>query len=198
MVLTGSFVLSPVTGLCCHRHRWSCLQQLDASVGASRPAFYSDVMTGAMREIARVLKPNGWATVVFHNTDAAVWEVIREAASAAGFEFHDAGSLDRQQQSHKGYKGRSGQEDVAHFDVVFNLRKAPAKTGNAQARPKKEINLVQLVVEVGETPRHAKKGLQGIHAEVMRRLASKGSVEFADYSVIRKIWEQHVRPQAAE
>src|SRR5258708_32977520 len=37
MVLTVSFVLSPVTGLCCYRHRRSYLRQLDASVGASGP-----------------------------------------------------------------------------------------------------------------------------------------------------------------
>src|SRR5260370_19837461 len=37
MVLTVSFVLSPVTGLFCHRHRRNCLRQLDASVGASGP-----------------------------------------------------------------------------------------------------------------------------------------------------------------
>jgi hypothetical protein len=37
MVLTVSFVLSPVTGLVCHRRRRSCLHRLDASVGASGP-----------------------------------------------------------------------------------------------------------------------------------------------------------------
>jgi hypothetical protein len=37
MVLTVSFVLSPVTGLVCHRHRRSFLRQLDTSVGASGP-----------------------------------------------------------------------------------------------------------------------------------------------------------------
>src|SRR5258708_19159747 len=37
MVLTACFVLSPVTGLSCHRHRRSYLRQLDASVGASGP-----------------------------------------------------------------------------------------------------------------------------------------------------------------
>jgi hypothetical protein len=35
MVLTVSFVLSPVTGLFCHRHRR--FRQLDASVGMSGP-----------------------------------------------------------------------------------------------------------------------------------------------------------------
>src|ERR1700730_12213579 len=37
MVLTVSFVLSPVTGLVCHRHQRSRLRELDASVGASGP-----------------------------------------------------------------------------------------------------------------------------------------------------------------
>jgi hypothetical protein len=37
MVLTVSFVLSPVTGLSCHRHWRNYLRQLDASVGAPGP-----------------------------------------------------------------------------------------------------------------------------------------------------------------
>jgi hypothetical protein len=37
MVLTVSFVLSPVTGLSCHRRPRSFLRRLDASVGASGP-----------------------------------------------------------------------------------------------------------------------------------------------------------------
>ena len=34
---TVSFVLSPVTGLFCHRHRRNCLHRLDTSVGVSGP-----------------------------------------------------------------------------------------------------------------------------------------------------------------
>src|SRR5437763_625644 len=37
MVLTVSFVLSPVIGLCCHRHRRNYFRQLDASVETSGP-----------------------------------------------------------------------------------------------------------------------------------------------------------------
>ena len=48
MVLTGSFALSPVTGLCCHRHQQSDLCQLDASVGASGPHDFT-VRVGAVR-----------------------------------------------------------------------------------------------------------------------------------------------------
>src|ERR1700730_16997544 len=37
MVLTVSFVLSPVTGLVCHRHQRTCIRRLGASVEASGP-----------------------------------------------------------------------------------------------------------------------------------------------------------------
>ena len=37
MVLTAYFVLSPVTGLFCHRRPRSLLRQLDTSVGVSGP-----------------------------------------------------------------------------------------------------------------------------------------------------------------
>jgi hypothetical protein len=37
MVLTVSFVLSPVIGLSCHRRLRSCLHKLDTSVEASGP-----------------------------------------------------------------------------------------------------------------------------------------------------------------
>ena len=36
---------------------------------------------------------------------------------------HGANFLDKVQQSMKGYKGRSGSENVASFDIVLNLRK---------------------------------------------------------------------------
>ena len=58
MVLTVSFVLSPVTGLCCHRRLRSVsgplglttpFRKLDASVGASRPYDFA-VRFGAVRQ----------------------------------------------------------------------------------------------------------------------------------------------------
>jgi hypothetical protein len=49
MVLTGSFVLSPVTGLGCHRHRRNFFRQLDASVGASGPHDFA-VRLSAVRQ----------------------------------------------------------------------------------------------------------------------------------------------------
>lgn len=151
---------------------------------------YAGLMEGAMKEMARVLKPGGWATVVFHNTDASVWQSIRDAASRAGFTFHQAASLDRKQQSHKGYKGKSGAEDVAHFDVIFNLRKPlhaeTSRSVRARVKPPSREELFELVRAVAKSTKIA-HGVQGVHAEVMRRLASLGSERFVDYGDVRNI-----------
>jgi DNA modification methylase/transcriptional regulator with XRE-family HTH domain len=156
---------------------------------------YTTLIAGAMREMARVLKPGGWATVVFHNTDAAVWQAIRGAAEDAGFNFHEAASLDRRQQSHKGYKGRSGEENVAHFDVVFNLRKSAARASKFRGASAGPVDLAKLVAAALKDPAVARHGLQGVHAEVMRGMASTGNGAFVDYAEVRAIFERLVKPR---
>src|SRR5205085_3509589 len=43
---------------------------------------YAQIIKSAMLEIGRVLKPGGWATVVFHSTNSSVWEAIHQAAAS--------------------------------------------------------------------------------------------------------------------
>jgi DNA modification methylase len=107
-------------------------KSLRSSNGGKTVDTYAALMAGAFTEIARVLKPDGWATVVFHSSDAEVWAALRAAVEQAGFDLANASYIDKQQQSHKGYKGRSGAEDVAAFDVVLNLH----KPGKQRRQPK--------------------------------------------------------------
>jgi adenine-specific DNA methylase len=166
-------------------------RSLSIAAGGKSLEVYAGLMATAMQEMARVLKPGGWATVVFHNTDAKIWDAIRNSAVEAGFDFHEATSLDRHQQSHKGYKGRAGSEDVAHFDVVLNLRKPALKTRTRRTlRKPPEMSLENLIAAVASEKSVVRRGLQGVHAEVMRRLASSGSSHFIDYSEVRAIWER--------
>jgi hypothetical protein len=62
MVLTVSFVLSPVTGLVCHRHPRDVSRGLDASVGASEPHDFA-VRAGAVRLTAHPRPPHPAAHV---------------------------------------------------------------------------------------------------------------------------------------
>ncbi|TKT82470.1 DNA methyltransferase [Aquamicrobium sp. LC103] len=172
-------------------------RSLPEADGGKSLADYEILMTAAMKEMARVLKPGGWATVVFHNTDPAVWRSLRDAATTAGFEFHEAASLDRKQQSHKGYKGRGDEEDVAHFDVVMNLRK-PLVDDLPKATPtsakSERIDLPSLVERVWRMPDIAARGVQGVHAEVMRQLVSLGGRDFPAFSEVRTICEALADP----
>lgn len=101
-------------------------RSLGREAGGKSVDQYSEIMSQAFVEVARILKPGAWATVVFQNTDPTVWKALHDATDAAGLAFERATTLDKTQQSHKGYKGRSGLEDVAAFDMVLNLRRRSA------------------------------------------------------------------------
>ena len=58
-------------------------------------------MTKAFREMRRILKPDGRATVVFHSTQAEVWRALTNAYSAAGFGVELSSILDKKQGSFK-------------------------------------------------------------------------------------------------
>lgn len=164
-------------------------KSLSVEKGGKTLRDYETLMTSSLREMARVLKPGGWATIVFHNTDKDVWHAIQNAANAAGFEFHEASSLGRKQQSHKGYKGRSGEEDVAHYDVVMNLRK-PLKREAVAVIKSKSFDVASLVAAAMSIPDVAARGVQGVHAEVMRQLLSVGATELPDFKEIRKLYRK--------
>jgi 16S rRNA G966 N2-methylase RsmD len=162
--------------------------------GGKTLANYEELMTLSLKQIARVLKPGGWATIVFHNTDGDVWAALHSAAINAGFEFHEASSLDRKQQSHKGYKGRSGEEDVAHFDVVMNLRKPSEDAGSTTgdiSYSQGGSDLRAMVNAAKLDPNTIARGAQGVHAEIVRRLVSKGEAVFFDFADVRKILEEN-------
>lgn len=62
---------------------------------------YQKLMTQCFAEYFRVLKPNRWMTVEFHNSKNAVWNSIQEALQIAGFIVADVRTLDKQLGSFK-------------------------------------------------------------------------------------------------
>jgi 16S rRNA G966 N2-methylase RsmD len=146
----------------------------DVARGGKTVQDYQRLMAASMHEIHRVLKPGAWATLVFHNTDPDVWRAIQSAAEEAGFQIEDAGALDRKQQSHKGYKGRAEQEEVAHFDVIMSMRKHEARRApQPRPRPLKE-GIEQFVQDAYHALPSASRTVQRVHSEVLQRLAKEG------------------------
>lgn len=62
---------------------------------------YKDLMTSCFKEMYRILKPNHWITVVFHNSKASVWNAIQDAITRAGFVVAQVTVLDKKQGSFK-------------------------------------------------------------------------------------------------
>jgi DNA modification methylase len=112
---------------------------------------YARLMTEAFREMYRVLKPGRWASVVFHNSDDRIWQIILDAVETAGFVLEDVNSFDKEQLSFKGIRGAKGLEKVTNKDIVLNLRKPgpqvskgasenlTARNGEAEARIAQKI-----------------------------------------------------------
>jgi hypothetical protein len=64
-------------------------------------ADYQKLLTAALSETRRILKPRGKATVVFHSATAEVWNALQASYKDAGFSVECAGILDKTQGSFK-------------------------------------------------------------------------------------------------
>jgi len=62
---------------------------------------YQELMTECFKEYFRILKPNRWITVEFHNSKNAVWNSIQESIQKSGFIIADVRTLDKQHNSLK-------------------------------------------------------------------------------------------------
>ncbi len=62
---------------------------------------YQRLMTMALSEARRILKPSGKVTLVFHSASAEVWNALQGAYQDAGFGVECAGVLDKKQGSFK-------------------------------------------------------------------------------------------------
>lgn len=62
---------------------------------------YQELMSSCFSEFFRILKPNRWITIEFHNSKNAVWNSIQEGLNRAGFIVADVRTLDKKQGSFK-------------------------------------------------------------------------------------------------
>jgi len=89
-------------------------------------ADYGDLMQRAFGEMFRVLKPNRFATIEFNNSDGAVFEAIKRAVLAVGFQIENMLLFDKTGKTYKQMKAVVDGEEVVDKDVLFNLYKPAA------------------------------------------------------------------------
>jgi hypothetical protein len=96
---------------------------------------YETLLCGAFREVSRVLKPGGFMSVVFGNSNGAIWGLVQRALRDSGFDavpIHVA-ILDKGQRSVKGLN--SGSEGVVTVDLILTVRKPLAEEALQPALP---------------------------------------------------------------
>jgi 16S rRNA G966 N2-methylase RsmD len=80
---------------------------------------YKELMTECFKECYRVLKPNHWITVEFHNSKASVWNAIQDALAKAGFVIAQVAVIDKQ----KGTTKQLSYAGTVKNDLVINAYK---------------------------------------------------------------------------
>ncbi len=89
---------------------------------------YEELIANSLEEASRVLREDGWLSIVFSNSDGRMWALLQRATLTAGFELKEVTLLNKGQRSVKGLA--SGFENVVTADLILSLR----KTGSNAAR----------------------------------------------------------------
>jgi DNA modification methylase len=106
---------------------------------------YRLLLTRAFCECRRVLKDEGWMTVIFHNSSSEVWAALQKAISDAGFSVHGTQTFDKEHGTFKQFVS----ENAVGYDLVLHCRKAeqPAPTTNGATRQRQIFDFVRQRVE---------------------------------------------------
>ena len=89
-------------------------------------ANYQNLMYNSFLECQRILKPNRWITIEFHNSKNAVWTAIQEAILRSGFIIADVRTLNKKQGSFKQVTTTSAVKQ----DLVISAYKPKQKFSN--------------------------------------------------------------------
>lgn len=169
---------------------------------------YYQLMKGAFTEMHRVLKPERWASVVFHNSDDEVWQAIQTAAEEASFALVYAGGIDKSKRSMRGYIARRNDEDIADGDVVLNLRKLRqiSTATVSQPLPKDFEKILARTISghlrklarhtngAAREPRLDPRSIQYIHGLAVRTLLNAGyRIAKVSFAFVRTLCERNFR-----
>ncbi|MBI4785518.1 MAG: hypothetical protein HY782_00505 [Chloroflexi bacterium] len=80
---------------------------------------YRGLITNALREMHRVLKPGRWLTLVFHNSSSEIWAAIQAALRASGFELAKIQTLDKRHGTFKQFVS----ENAVGYDLILHCTK---------------------------------------------------------------------------
>lgn len=101
---------------------------------------YGTMMRAVFKEAARVLEPDGLATVVFHSAKASVWRALIDAYADAGLGVRTTSILEKTQPSFKQVVSST----IVKGDPLILLRKSPSR--QPAQRPTSVDDVVEAVI----------------------------------------------------
>ncbi|HSS34353.1 MAG TPA: DNA methyltransferase [Solirubrobacterales bacterium] len=117
---------------------------------------YERLITASLKEAFRVLRADGWISIVFSNSQGEMWAVLQRALASAGFAPEEVTLLSKGQRSVKGLA--SGFENVVTVDLVISAqKKCDGKSLELPSRPGEDLDvLIRRVLDCGAatTPSH--------------------------------------------
>lgn len=81
---------------------------------------YEILLTKAFAEMRRVLKDDGWLSVVFHNSSAQVWQCLQSAIQNGGFKIEGTQTFDKKHGTFKQFVS----ENAVGYDLILNCTKS--------------------------------------------------------------------------
>jgi DNA modification methylase len=120
---------------------------------------YENMLFWVFKECHRVLKPNGWMVMTFHNRDLAVWMALHRAASKAGFKLPPE-SVDKN-------RGMLYQPPIEHYTTTMHQRAAGSMLGDFILSFKRQ-DLPGALTPVGELSTAEEEALINKTAELIK------------------------------
>jgi DNA modification methylase/DNA-binding transcriptional regulator YiaG len=98
------------------------------------PLAYGDLMRASLSECCRVLRSGHWLVLVFMNSSQHIWNQLRRAISAAGFDVERVDIFDKQHGTFKQFVS----DNTAGCDLILHCRK-PLATKKARVSKQKAL-----------------------------------------------------------
>ncbi|MFH0964344.1 MAG: DNA methyltransferase [Planctomycetota bacterium] len=136
---------------------------------------YLSLLDQSVSEIARVLKPGGWLSIVFEHSDGSLYAAILDAAKKHGLTYSNAvaQSLDVVWSMHK----KKHQKTVLSGELILNFCKSHSVRPTPHRSPRPTLS--QLVVRAAQSYCGSNGGAttEEIFNDVMRRAIDSGMLD---------------------
>lgn len=104
---------------------------------------YRALLTRAFRECHRVLKDEGWMTVIFHNSSREVWAALQASVNDAGFAVRGTQTFDKEHGTFKQFVS----DNAVGYDLVLHCRKSETRTVLHKNSKNAQLDIAEFVGE---------------------------------------------------